>query len=178
MSERWVPVFGYEGIYEVSDMGRVKSLSRKVRCYGGNRKLVTRSRILSPGVNPKTGYKLVVLSAENIHRTFNVHRLVLENFTPRVDWKEQVNHKNMVKKDCRLENLEWCNRSENMRHAVRAGGYQKSREILCLTTGDIFPSISFAARFVGGGHTGIIRACTTGKTYHNHLFSYKEESHV
>lgn len=114
--EIWRSVERYDGRYNVSNYGRVMSLCRHNLI--GRR---VKTRILIPQVN-LFGYIHVVLSNDAITHTLVVHRLVMEAFFPIRDLdKVQINHKNGIKSDNRLENLEWCTRSQNQKHAVING---------------------------------------------------------
>lgn len=108
--ERWKFVPGYEGLYEVSDQGKVRSLPRqgKYRVYGGKtRRLVLRN-----------GYPALTLSKDNVSQTRYVHRLVLLAFVGGSPSKLHcTNHKNGNRTDNHLENLEWTTYSENSKHA-------------------------------------------------------------
>lgn len=104
MNEVWKDVVGYEGFYEVSDMGNVR---RK----GKNK--VLKSRI------HRDGYRILVLCVDCKGRSFQVHRLVASAFIANRKDKEQVNHKNGIKHDNRVSNLEWATRSENTIHAYK-----------------------------------------------------------
>lgn len=119
MAEVWKDIEGYEGYYHISNHGRVKSLSRKIKTYGG-RYYFSREIIMS---QKKTrGYKSVTLNANGEKRTLQVHRLVLEHFSPKQGSETlQVNHINCDKADNNLLNLEWVTPSENMEHASRHG---------------------------------------------------------
>lgn len=114
--ERWLPVRGYEGLYEVSDLGRVRSLDRIV---SGPR--TWRGRILTPTLN-NVGYLGVMLS-DGIRGVVlrRVHRLVLDAFCRPPRPGEQANHRDFNKTNNRLENLEWTTPRENHAHA-KAGG--------------------------------------------------------
>jgi len=101
--ESWLPIVGYEGKYAVSDFGNVRNAKT--------------GRILKP--SNSDGYLRVNLSNNGV-KTFLVHRLVIETFFP-IDDKE-VNHKNHITTDNRLENLEWCSRSENLRFRQKREG--------------------------------------------------------
>lgn len=108
--ERWAAVVGYEDVYEVSTLGRVRRVAPAQRTHPG--------RILSPGHN-SGGYPLVNLSVGGVDRTVTVHRLVALAFLGDPPTREhQVNHKNGIRSDNRIENLEWCTPLENVRHAI------------------------------------------------------------
>lgn len=113
MSEEWRDVVGYEGLYQVSDQGRVKSLER-TDSWGRT----VKERILKPNV-VGGGYLRVVLYAGGKTRMFFVHRLVCQAFHENPDNKPQVNHVNEDKTDNRACNLEWCTRKENCNHGTR-----------------------------------------------------------
>lgn len=120
-SEVWKPIKGYEGLYEVSNLGRVKSLERKVKAknkYGTVDRTVT-EKILKYSINHK-GYYLVKI-CNQVNKSFLVHRLVAEAFIDNPENKLQVNHINGDKKDNRVCNLEWCTNNENQKHAINMG---------------------------------------------------------
>lgn len=100
--EEWRKMPGYEEVYKVSSEGRVKN------SYG---------HILKPET-ARNGYKRVTLYDR---KKFQVHRLVALAFIPNPEDKDVVNHKNGIKDDNRVENLEWCTWSENSRHAYAIG---------------------------------------------------------
>ena len=107
IEEIWRPVVGYEGLYEVSSYGRVRSVDRYVKtCYGSYR--LHKGKVLSPGIRPD-GYLVVSLQ----YKMFRVHRLVAQAFIPNPDNLPQVNHKNEVKSDNCVDNLEWCDATYN-----------------------------------------------------------------
>ena len=109
--ETWRPVVDFEEYYEVSDRGRVRSLDRTLR--DGRVKI---GRVLKPN-RLKDGYEQVSLCVDGRVNFMKVHRLVAMAFIQNEENKTDVNHRNGIKHDNRLENLEWVTKSENMKHA-------------------------------------------------------------
>lgn len=114
-NEIWKGVFGFEGFYQVSDMGRVKRLKRN----HSNNQYKT-DRIMSPRTS-NNGYKNISFTINRHVKSFSVHRLVALHFISNPDNKPQINHKNAIKTDNRVGNLEWCTAKENMTHAHANG---------------------------------------------------------
>lgn len=108
--EVWKDVPGYEGYYQVSNLGRVKSLTG----YYKNKKNI----ILKYGLN--RGYQRVILCVNKIRKNIHIHQLVMLAFVGKPNGM-QINHINGVKTDNRLCNLEYVTQSENMKHAYRLG---------------------------------------------------------
>lgn len=115
MAERWLPIRGYTGYYEVSDQGRIC----RIRPAQGTKP----GHILSPG-QMRTGYRVVALSrSPSDHKMFRVCRLVAKAFHgPPPTGRHQVNHKNGIKNDDRAVNLEWMTPQENTRHRFEVLG--------------------------------------------------------
>lgn len=118
--EQWLPIVGYEGYYEVSDRGRVRSLDREV-VYTDGRVYWYRGKILKCNVNKTNGALMVHLYKGCNRQAHTVHRLVLNAFCPTSNNSLEVNHKNGNRADNSLNNLEWCTRQENMKHGFETG---------------------------------------------------------
>ena len=115
--ENWKDIKGYEGFYQVSDLGRVKSLERDVYCQNGIVRHIE-EKILVPNLNNK-GYQYVGLSKNGKRKGMLVHRLVALAFIPNLENKSQINHKNEIKNDNVVENLEWCENKYNANYGTR-----------------------------------------------------------
>ena len=110
MKEIWKDIEGYEGLYQVSNYGNIKSLSRVVKnAYGIHR---TEEKILKPQMKKK-GYFQIQLSKDGKRKQMFVHRLVMENFVPNPNNYPCINHKDENHINNKLENLEWCTYSYN-----------------------------------------------------------------
>lgn len=195
MEEIWKDIKGYEGKYQISNLGRVKSLNYNTKILKYN----------SDG----HGYLKVILYKNNKRKSHRVHRLVAEAFIPNLEDKNQVNHINGNKQDNRAFNLEWCTAKENVQHSLNTGlserfkgennplygrtysmetrikmskshkgiiqgknnpmygkmgeKHPRSRKIICITTGDIFHSITQASEKYNINKFSISNCCR-GKT--------------
>ena len=106
MKEIWKSIPSYEGLYQASNLGNIKSLTRS----GAKEKILK-------GEMDDSGYIRVVLSKNNIKKKYKIHRLVAMAFIDNTNNYSQINHKNGIKTDNRIENLEWCTPSYNTIHS-------------------------------------------------------------
>ena len=142
--EIWKAIPGYESHYEVSSMGRVRSMDR-ITTHPRNKTmfLPRRGRILKWEFD-KYGYPVVTLSKDGKIRTFKIHRLVAMAFIPNPDNLPQIDHINAKRYDNRPENLRWCTTQDNT-----AWRDKKNRpKVICKETGDTFESSYDAAAWV------------------------------
>ena len=119
MKEIWKTIKGYEGIYQVSNLARVRSIDRAIK-YSNGYSRVQKGITLKQHITHK-GYLAVYLCDRQQNFHTSVHRLIALAFIPNPDSKTQVNHINGIKSDNRLVNLEWSTAKENMRHAFDTG---------------------------------------------------------
>lgn len=129
---------GYEGLYQASTKGRVKSLSRQK--WNGYQFITTKERILAPRIDNK-GYVHYALYKKGIRKDFKGHYLILNTFVKNVSNKKQINHKDGIKSNNALSNLEYNTPSENIIHAYennliknkkRKYKYNKQDPMVCL----------------------------------------------
>ncbi len=157
--EKWVDIKGYEGLYQVSDRGRVKRLAGSPKCK--------EDRILKESVS-SNGYLFVTLYKQGKSKMFRIHRLVMENFKP-IDNMENydVNHIDEDITHNWLTNLQWLSHQDNLNYGNRAKNYTKSRghKVRCIETGKIYNSMREAEKDTGCPHTHISE-CVRGIATH------------
>ncbi|MBQ2397422.1 MAG: NUMOD4 motif-containing HNH endonuclease [Bacteroidales bacterium] len=154
MTEIWRDIEGYVGCYQVSNLGKVKSLK-----YGKERILTASKSIY--------GYLIVNLRKDGKQKHYLIHRLVASAFLPNIDNLPQVNHIDEDKTNNRVENLEWCSAEYNSNFGTRnkRSGYKrinhtsKSKKVLCVETGKIYPSAHQVERDLGFLNGNISKVC-------------------
>lgn len=146
--ENWKDIPGYEGLYQASSIGRIRSMDR----YKDNhtKKQFIKGKILKIG-DDTHGYNQVVLSKNGKVKTFKVHRLVAMTFLENTQNKKDINHKNGNRKDNRIENLEWCSRSYNLWHMYNVLGNSPriAAPVQCIETGKKYRSCLEAEKDTG-----------------------------
>lgn len=114
MDEIWKDIKNYEGMYQISNTGKVKS-------FRNNEPRIMKTSLLQ-------GYPVVQLSNHNDRHTFELHRLVAEAFIPNPNNYPFINHKNEIRNDNRINNLEWCSQKMNVNHSKRKMFHKVSEE--------------------------------------------------
>lgn len=180
--ESWKDIKGYEGLYQISNLGRIKSF-----------KTSKSGKYMTPK-NDSRGYLQIQLSNnDKVKKNFKIHRLVAQAFIPNPDNKPCIDHINTIRDDNRVENLRWVTHKENSNNELSIEHYKnveshhnkhtqeqinkiketkarnrsngircKGKTVICLTTGDIFKSAILAAEHFNIRSSEII-ACCKGK---------------
>lgn len=201
MKERWKEIAGYEGLYQVSNKGNVRSLDRTVsykhpKCHKDGRfsYLCLKGRKLTPILRKMSNYLSyyqVNLVDKQKTKTTHIHRLVAEAFIDNPDNKPQVNHKDGNGLNNNVSNLEWVTQSENTTHAYRVLGRvpstlgkfgessPKARAVIQLSlSGDFIKRWGSGSEAVRGGgfDSGSITRCCQGvySSHKNYKWRYAE----
>ena len=172
--EIWKDIPDFEGLYQVSDKGRVRSLDRKVWNGGKGVFYSLKGKVIKQFNN--RGYRYVPLSKNGKPTNVSVHRLVAEAFLPNSEKLTHVNHKDENKKNNRLENLEWCTPKYNTYYGKKT----RIKPVVAtnVLTGEqtTYPSIMEASRLGGFYPSAICNACKGKlKTHGKHYWQYLEE---
>jgi len=187
MEEIWKPVVGYEGLYEVSNLGNVRSIDRVRHIIQANREydIVAKGKPIIPQAR-RHGYLSVWLyghggRAKRTGKQFSVHRLVAEAFIPNPNRYAEVNHKDESKTNNCADNLEWCNHLQNSNYGTRPQRIgdmnrngKKSKPIAQYTRDGelvrVFPSLQEASR--NGFNASNICNCAKGNPQYSHAYGY------
>ena len=180
--EVWEDIKGYEGLYQVSNMGRVKSLERTVTRKNGRRQTI-QERILNPKTERNGYLRIELCNGSGKKKSFLVHRLVCEAFHENTENnKPCVNHIDENKANNTASNLEWCTYKENLNHGTRSarsakalskpvGQYAKDEELI-----KIWQSTREVQRQLGLDQSTISKvALGKRKTAYGYVWKYIEE---
>lgn len=139
MGEEWRPVVGFEGLYEVSSQGKIRSLDRRVPTKKEGVTALRKGRVLNPWL--VEGYPRVALRHPNSpkHKHLHVHRILAQAFIPNPDNLPIVRHLNDVKTDNRLDNLAWGTVTDNEIDKVRNGNNLNARKTHCIRGHEFTP---------------------------------------
>ena len=167
MKEEWRDIKDYEGLYQISNLGRVKSLN-----YNRTKK----EKILKP--RNSQGYLHVTLVKNSKCKGFTVHRLVAMHFIENPNNYPEVNHKDENKQNNKVENLEWCTDKYNKNYGTRTqrasesrkgkckgSKNERSRKVQCITTGKKFNTIKEAAEYYYVNYKHISTCCRGKRNY-------------
>lgn len=188
MQEEWKPIIDYEQLYEISNLGRLKSLSKKKR----NKEI-----IVQPILNPKTKYLHCLLWKDGKRKGVYYHRLVATHFILNPLTLPEVNHKDGDKANNRVDNLEWCTEKQNKKHALETGLWKhtdahkkamgdynrrtKSKKVYQYDKDGKFlaefSSTEEAANHIRASQSNVVNCCNNRKYYKSvkgFVFSYKQ----
>ena len=148
--EIWKAIPGYEGYYEASTMGRIRSVDRKVKSKKYPGKLIQRKSYILKNATLTNWYKAIALSKNGKKERHKVHRLIAKTFVPNPEKLPHVDHVNGVRYDNRPSNLRWCTVQDNTnwREQRLKPGDRKRKNILCKENGKVFRTSYQAADWV------------------------------
>lgn len=174
--EEWKTIVKYEGIYEVSNYGNIRTCEGKIthtNCHGIRH---WKQRILQPREDKKNKSLSVSLWKDGIYKSMLIHRLVAGAFIPNPNNLETVNHKDGNRQNNNIVNLEWLNRADNIRHGFENGLYTCQIEVIIVKkeTKDAyyFRSLSKASKFIGH-NKAYISSSIIRKKYENSKYTWK-----
>jgi len=175
MKEIWKDIPNYEGYYQASNTGRIKSIDRVVKAKG-NGLVLKKGKVLSQQTS-NDGYFQISLCCKSVKKYFRVHRLIALTFIDNPKGLPVVNHKNRKTKDNAVENLEWCTIQYNCtymdahlkgseKRSHKIGQYSKDGELL-----NKFKSISITSNY--GFNPGKVSMVCNGQRKHHKGFIFK-----
>lgn len=161
MKEIWTDIFGFDGKYQISNFGNIKSVRRERYSQ-----------------QTRNGYKIVTLFNGKHKRTVLVHRLVALHFIPNPGFLEEVNHIDGNKSNNKVTNLEWCTHSKNILHAVKTGLQvpHNARPVICIDKygkETFFESIIDASKKMSINSGSISTVCKGSEEYRHTVGGYK-----
>ena len=172
--EEWKELRGFNGVYFISNEGRIKSISREVK-NGRTGKRVNEENI-SIGTINSSGYIIVTLRKNNKGKVYSMHRLVAQEFIPNPKNKPFINHKDGIKTNNKVANLEWCTQLENVQHAIKIGLWKLEKPIKCLETNIEYKSIKECSEKMKLQRNGIWRVLTNRqKSFKGYTFKFIKE---
>jgi len=158
MEEIWKEITGFEGLYSVSNLGNIKSHSRKANISNGKFRIM-KERILKPQIT-FNGYNAIVLNNGDKHKMFKIHTLVATHFIQNKLKHKEINHIDGNKLNNHFSNIEWCSRSQNIKHSYDNGLRSfnskmrnalldaNCKKVFCTKTRIIYDSINDAANSI------------------------------
>ena len=177
INEIWKEIPGYEGYFEVSNLGNFRSKDRIIKYKQNGTRLY-------PGKPLKVelmqdGYSRIVLMKEAIRKRYMCHRLVAETFIPNPNNLPYVNHKDGNRSNNYVDNLEWCTQSENEQHSVNILGKTMKgktcpKKVLCIETNVLYNSMNECIKWLGNNSCieGLHKAIKANRKYHNYTFKF------
>lgn len=191
--EQWKDIAGFEGMYQVSDTGQVKSVDRYVVNTGNASGLQHVSERILKQADNGSGYLFVALCNHQKYTPKLIHQLVAEAFLPNPEHKPTVNHKDGNKQNNNVSNLEWATMQEQITHArklglckewtdemrARVSKASKAREgksVLCVTTGEIFQSMRDAEQAYGLGSSTVSSSIYENRPTSGYVFKLVDNS--
>ena len=166
MQEEWKNIEGYEGLYQVSNLGRIKSLERLIN-HKTTGKALYKEKIMKEIIN--YGYSHVILCKNGKQKYCKIHRLVAQAFIPNPEKLPQVNHKDENKSNNKADNLEWCSLKYNINYGTRTERVAKTKRkavLQCDLKGNVIKkwnSISEAEKKLNIRNENIVAVCRNRK---------------
>jgi hypothetical protein len=183
--EIWMPIPDFEGHYEVSNFGRVKSLKREIRAINHHSVRTIEEKLIKSYINVQNGYPYVGLNKDNVNCKKTLHYLIAKCFIPNPLKLTEINHKNGNRADFSIQNLEWVTSSENAVHKIEVLGYKypqgennKLSKVIIMMHPDgkeeTIKGITEAARRLGSPYSATVSSVLRGKkkSYKGYKFKY------